>query len=387
MTWILWISICLLIFIYIGYGLIIWVCNKIKGNDVLPALQDDVLPEVAVVIAAYNEADIIHDKLMNTFSLDYPADKLTVYLVCDGSNDNTMQIAKSFEHIHILWQPIRKGKSAAINRVMQYIEEPVTIFTDANVMLNNAALRTLVSHYADPRTGGVSGEKRVCEAGITSAAATEGLYWKYESFVKLQEANLHSLAGAAGELFSIRTHLFKPLPEETILDDFMISMNVIRQGYRIGYEPQAFAMETPSIDIIEESKRKIRIAAGGVQSILWLWDLCNPFRYGLFAFQYMFHRMARWVLTPVLLVSALISNALLLTGPLIYRVIFVLQLLFHLASLLGWLLERKKLRFKPFFIPFYFNFMHVCVIAGWIRYLKGNQSGAWEKALRVNIGS
>jgi cellulose synthase/poly-beta-1,6-N-acetylglucosamine synthase-like glycosyltransferase len=387
MTWILWISLSLLIFIYLGYGLIIWLYNTIKGTTNRLSLYEDELPQVAIVIAAYNEATVIHDKLINTFSLDYPADKLTVYLVCDGSNDNTMHIAKSFRNIQILWQPIRKGKSAAINRAMQYISEPVTVFTDANVMLNKQALRELVSHYADPLTGGVSGEKRVCSTGMTSAAATEGLYWKYESFVKLQEARLNTLAGAAGELFSIRTNLFKPLPSETVLDDFIISMNVIRQGYRIGYEPRAFAMETPSMDIIEESKRKIRIAAGGIQSVVWLWDLCNPFRYGLFAFQYIFHRLARWVLTPLLVLTTFISSALLLSGLFIYKIIFLLQILFHITSLLGWLFERKNLRFRPFFIPFYFNFMHVCVVAGWFRYLKGNQSGAWEKSVRVNIGS
>lgn len=379
---IFWISILFIAFVYVGYGVVIWMANKILGSKTTLQYPTEELPEIAVLIAAYNEEAIIKEKINNTLSLNYPKEKLKIYVISDGSNDATNEIVKSFADVELLFEQSRKGKTAAINRAMPYVNEPVTIFTDANVMLNADALIEMVKHYADKKIGGVSGEKRVAVTGA-SAAATEGLYWKYESFLKNEDAKLNSLVGAAGELFSIRTSLFEALPEDTLLDDFMISMNIIRKGFKIAYEPNAYASENPSLNIKEEYKRKVRISAGGLQSVLRLADFINPANYGLLSFQYFFHRFSRWMITPVLIPLAFIANVFIAGQSDFYAAILIAQILFHTAALLGYYFESKNIRIKLLFIPYYFNFMHYCIVAGWIKYLSGNQQAAWQKASRL----
>ena len=395
---ILWVSISGLAFIYAGYGFVVVGLNKFKqffsskpaaGNFQLTShgltlAQQEALPEVAVLIAAFNEEEIIKEKIENTLSLYYPGQKLKLYVVSDGSTDKTNEIVSNFKDVTLLYQPARKGKSAAINRAMQFITEPVTIFTDANVMINTDAIVAIARHYADKKVGAVSGEKVVMHDERASAASTEGIYWKYESFLKKQDAKLYSVAGAAGEMFSVRTALFETIPEDTLLDDFQISMNIIRKGYRVIYEPTALASENPSLNIAEEYKRKVRIAAGGIQIIERNTDICNPFQYGIFSFQFLIHRVTRWTIAPVFIVTAFLSNILLINYSNFYTTLFVLQLTFHLAALAGWQLGNRRIKIKALHVPFYFEFMHYCVVMGWIRYFKGNQKATWQKATRLS---
>ena len=202
--------------------------------------------------------------------------------------------------------------------------------------------------------------------------------------MKKEDARLYSLVGAAGELFSIRTKLFKPVQEDTLLDDFMISMDIVRQGYKIDYEPEAFASETPSFNIQEEQVRKVRIAAGGIQSVIRNVDLCNPFVYGIVSLQFLIHRVSRWTITPVLIVTAFISNFLLLDEGMLYSVLFLLQLLFHSAAFTGYYLNKKQIKVRALHLPFYFDFMHYCVVLGWFRYYNGKQKATWQKATRLS---
>jgi biofilm PGA synthesis N-glycosyltransferase PgaC len=160
-------------------------------------------------------------------------------------------------------------------------------------------------------------------------------------------------------------------------------MNIIQQGYKIAYEPNAFASESPSLNIHEEYKRKVRIGAGGLQSVSRSLQFLNPFSYGLLTFQYFFHRFSRWIITPVLLPLVFIANGLLIGKSDLYFFLFIAQSLFHLAALAGWFLETKNTRFKLLYIPFYFNFMHYCIIAGWIKLISGKQKVTWQKATRL----
>jgi cellulose synthase/poly-beta-1,6-N-acetylglucosamine synthase-like glycosyltransferase len=217
-----------------------------------------------------------------------------------------------------------------------------------------------------------------------AAASTEGMYWKYESFLKKEDARLSSLIGAAGELFSIRTSLFEPIPNDTILDDFIISMNILRKGYRIAYAPKALAMEKPSKNIEEEYKRKVRISAGGIQATIRTTEFFNVKKYGVVALQYMIHRISRWTISPILLVLALTASFFTLKSGIAYQIIFALQILFYTAALLGWAYKENKKESRLLNIPFYFLFMHYCVVMGWVRYFKGNQNAAWQKAARLH---
>jgi len=382
---IFWFSFWGLLFVYIGYGIVVFTLNKILGNKTTSlVVKEENLPSVAILIAAYNEEEIIEQKIENTLTLEYPKDKLKIYLVADGSNDKTCTIAEKFEKVTVLYRKERKGKSAAINRAIHFINEPITFFTDANVMLSTDAIRLMVNHYADPKVGGVSGEKVVMNDNRAGAATTEGAYWKYESFLKKEDAKLCSLVGAAGELFSIRTRLYNPVDGDTLLDDFMISMDIVRQGYKIDYEPKALASEKPSFNIQEEQVRKVRIAAGGIQSIIRNADLWNPFAYGTVSLQFIIHRVSRWTITPVLIATAFLSNIFLVNENLLYGWLFASQIIFHTAALTGFYLSTKQIKVRALHIPFYFDFMHYCVVLGWLRYFNGKQKATWQKATRLS---
>ena len=269
-------------------------------------------------------------------------------------------------------------------RMARWVDRIVT-FSDANTMLNPEAVTEIVRCFEDPQVGCVAGEKRVADAGGAGAAATEGVYWKYESKLKELDYRLYSAVGAAGELFAVRRGLWQTLPEDTLLDDFVCSMLIAAQGYKIAYCKEAYALETPSADMGEEGKRKKRIAAGGLQSVWRLRKLLNPFRYGVLWFQYVSHRVLRWTLTPVVLVALLPLNvALLWSGhPTLYAVTLGLQCAFYLAALAGRTLERSGRRSRLLFIPYYFLFMNLNVFRGTAYLATHRGRGAWEKAKRA----
>jgi cellulose synthase/poly-beta-1,6-N-acetylglucosamine synthase-like glycosyltransferase len=240
-------------------------------------------------------------------------------------------------------------------------------------------------HYADQKVGAVAGEKRVhSEERADAGTAGEGFYWKYESKLKKWDSELYSVVGAAGELFSVRTELYQAVPEDTILDDFMISMLIALKGFRIIYEPRAYAVENASANITEELKRKIRIAAGGIQSILRLTPLLNVFNYGILSFQYISHRVLRWTITPFLLLLVLILNILisLQSDLILYNLLLAAQSIFYLLAFIGMVFEKSELRFKLFFIPYYFCVMNFAILAGIKRFMGSQQSAVWEKAKR-----
>lgn len=381
-----WFCLLLIFYTYLGYGallgLAVAVKRVFKGSRNTPPLPDERLPSVSFIVAAYNEQDCIAAKAHNTLSLDYPANRLQIIFVTDGSTDATPDLLQAFaDRITCLHNPQRAGKIAAVHRAMQLAAGDICVFSDANTMLNPQALRQMVKHYQHADTGGVAGEKRV--AAADNATAGEGIYWRYESFLKRLDAELYSVVGAAGELFSIRRALYEPVPPDTILDDFMISLSVAARGYRVAYEPRACATETASADIGEEMKRKIRISAGGIQSIVRLSKLLNVFAYGWLSFQYVSHRVLRWTLAPLALLGVLPLNWLLWNEGTLYRLLLAGQLAFYAVALAGWFFALRRVKIKAFFVPFYFLMMNYCVFAGWLRYLKGNQSVLWEKAKRA----
>jgi poly-beta-1,6-N-acetyl-D-glucosamine synthase len=385
---ILLLSLFLVFYTFFGYGILLYVLVKLravlKGRRPLPDNRGH-WPTVTLVVAAYNEESFIEEKIQNSLSLHYPADKLQFVFVSEGSTDRTPELIARYPQIRLLHQPERRGKIAAIDRAMHEINTEIVVFTDANTFLNKEALTNICRHYADPKVGAVSGEKRVHIDDVADATAGEGFYWKYESKLKTWDSELYSVVGAAGELFSVRTALFEPVPSDTILDDFMISLRIAEKGYRIVYEPTAYAVETGSESIPEELKRKIRIAAGGIQSIARLPALLNPFRNFVLTFQYVSHRVLRWTITPFLMITALVVNGVVLFLPdttLFYQLLFAAQALFYGMALMGWLTEKRQIMIKVLFIPYYFCMMNYAVLAGIRRYFLRRQTTLWEKAKR-----
>ena len=376
-TTLFWLCLAIVVYTYVGYGLILYLLVFIKRLAIkakpLADITDDCLPEVTLMVCAYNEEDIISEKMSNTHSLDYPADRLHLVWVTDGSTDNTNSILSTYPDVKIVFSPERRGKSAALKHGIKEVSTEIVMMTDANTMLNPEAIREIVRLMQDPKVGCVSGEKKVMSKSDSDEAAQgEGLYWKYESTLKRLDSELYSAMGAAGELCVIRRQLMTDIPDDTLLDDFVISMEIVRMGYKIAYTSKAFAMEYGSADLHEESKRKRRIAAGGLQSSWRLRSLMNPLRHPVVAFQFVSHRVLRWTITPVCLFALIPLNTLLvLSGEgIIYTIIWVLQILFYLSAIAGMRISK------------YFVFMNLNVFRG-MAYLLNNTTGTWEKAKRA----
>jgi poly-beta-1,6-N-acetyl-D-glucosamine synthase len=382
-----WLNVLIVVYTYLGYGLILLILNLLFFKKNQSTKTEN--PEVSILIAAYNEEDWIVEKINNTLSMDYPAELLKVIVITDGSSDGTFQKAKSCSvptgrSVEVYHQNERKGKLAAIDRIMPLVRTPITVFTDANTQLNLQAIQHLVRHYDNPNIGAVAGEKRISSANKDEASsAGEGMYWKYESLLKRWDAQLYSAVGAAGELFSIRTDLYENIPADTLIEDFFLTMTVLRKGYRIAYAADAYALEGASASVGEELKRKIRIAAGGLQASWRLRDLLNPFRYGIFSWQFFSHKILRWTLAPLALPIVFILNLLLaFSNGQVYQGLLILQIMFYLLALIGWIFENKQLKIKAFFIPYYFCVMNYSVFLGFARLLKGQQTVLWEKSER-----
>ncbi len=385
-----WVCLALVLYTYLGYGVVLYVLvvlkSIFKGKDLklsLPA--DNRLPEVTLMICAYNEEDIVNIKMENTRQLNYPEEKLKVMWVTDGSSDGTNDRLSHYQDVTVVFKPEREGKTAALNHGIRSVKTPIVVMTDANTMLNADCIREIVRCLTDPKVGCVAGEKRVMSRQKGEAVAEgEGLYWKYESTLKRWDSELYSAMGAAGELCAIRTPLYQDMPKDTLLDDFILSMLLVDRGYRIAYTPAAYAMEYGSANMAEESKRKRRIAAGGLQSTWRLRGMLNPFRQPVVAFQLISHRILRWTVTPLALVALVPLNVALvvLHAGTAYTVLLVLQLLFWLAATAGWLMARSGKKNKLLYIPYYFVFMNINVFKG-MAYLHSHKSnGAWEKAKR-----
>jgi poly-beta-1,6-N-acetyl-D-glucosamine synthase len=377
-----WISLSLLFYTYLGYGLLLFVVTLFYKRKRSPPSPE--LPALTLVIPAYNEEAFIEKKIQNTLSLRYPEGKLFLLFVTDGSTDRTNALIRLYKEAALLTGDVRQGKSAAINRAMQQVKTPVVVFTDANTLLQEDCLLQLVQHYSDSSVGGVAGEKRIMDKDTSAVGLGERLYWQYESLLKKAGAKFYSVVGAAGELFSIRTALFRPVNENVILDDFVISASVCLQGYRFVYEEKAYAIETASASIAEEQKRKTRISAGCFQALLLLKGLLNPFRNARLAFQYISHRVLRWTLCPLCLPLLLLSNlALVFSGAGTFYAFFLAgQVLFYSLAFWGGMLAGKKSPKRLVLIPYYFIFMNGSLCIGFYRFLTKKQTVFWKKARR-----
>lgn len=382
---IFWTSLFILFYSFVGYGILLYLLVKAKNVFAKAPLPDASFePDVTLVVPCYNEGGVLDEKVQNCFALDYPKEKLKLLFITDGSTDNSVDVLRKYEEVSVLHSSRRGGKTAAENRAIQHVETPVVIFSDANTLLNKEAVKNIVRHFKGQNVGCVSGEKRIltCEKDVASAAG-EGLYWKYESFLKKLDSQLYSAVGAAGELVAFRTALFEAMPEDTILDDFIQSMYIAAKGYKIVYEPDAYAVETAAASIKEELKRKVRICAGGWQSMSRLNKRLSPFRSPVLYFQYFSHRVLRWTVNPFLMMLALVSNLALAADSEFFFYVLLLQTLFYLFSFAGYMLEQRKLKIKIFFLPYYFCMMNYSVVAGLLRFLKGSQSAVWEKNTRM----
>jgi cellulose synthase/poly-beta-1,6-N-acetylglucosamine synthase-like glycosyltransferase len=382
-----WISCFFVFYNYAGYAIIAHIFNTLKKKKAAPQ-NEEYYPTVSFIVAAYNEEDCIEQKIMNSLDQDYPANRIEFIFITDGSTDDTNVIIQNYPSVQLLHTYERNGKSAALNRAVQYARHDILLFSDANTVLNKQATRNVARHYQNPDVGGVAGEKKVMSLKNSGedVGKSEGLYWKYESVLKKIDSDFLTVVGAAGELFSVRKELYETVPQEVILDDFIISMKVAQKGYRIIYEPEAYAMELPSFSIKDEKKRKVRIAAGGFQAISLLAESLSFWKHFKLSYLYISHRVLRWAVSPFCLILALVSNGLLsfYTESTVYKILFLLQVGFYLGAFLANASESLSKRIKILKLSYYFIFMNISVIHGFFRFLRRKQPSTWEKVKRSN---
>lgn len=372
----------ILVYTYLGYGVLLWMITRLKPGRKPP--ENRGAYPLTLVVPAYNEADILEDKVKNCLSLDYPPGLVNFIFITDGSEDHPETVLLAYPEIQHLHQNERRGKAAAMNRAMKFVKTPFVVFSDANTFLNNDALIQLMKHFHDPSVGGVSGEKRIIKSIGEGAEQNEGIYWKYESVLKKLDAKLYSVTGAAGELFAMRTALYEDIEEDTVIEDFVLSLRICEKRYRIEYEPNATAMETASFSLQDEYKRKVRIAAGGFQAMGRLKKIWNPFFHPVLFFQFISHRILRWAVCPFLLPVIFILNLILIliNGSTFITILFFLQVLFYILAGIGLMLSGTSKQVKIFSIPFYFLFMNYCILKGFFSFILGKHSPLWEKSKR-----
>jgi cellulose synthase/poly-beta-1,6-N-acetylglucosamine synthase-like glycosyltransferase len=336
------------------------------------------LPRVAMIVAAYNEERVLADKLANTWKIDYPADRFTLVVGSDGSADGTAEILDGCADDRLRAFPFteRRGKISVLNDLVQRTNADILVFSDANTMFAPDAIRKMVRHFEDPQVGCVSGELGLEQDGGVSG---EGLYWKYECWIKRNESRLGFLIGCNGGIFALPRGLYEPLPASVIVEDFVLTMRIVERGYQIRFEPEARATEPACPSSRAEMIRKIRIGAGNFQALGLTRRLLHP-RFGLRAFAYWGHKVLRWCV-PLFFVVALAANIVLVQQEL-YRLLLGLQVAGGLIAGLSYN-ARPGIKLPRWTRPIsYFYLMNYALFCGFLRFLFGTQRVTWERAAR-----
>jgi cellulose synthase/poly-beta-1,6-N-acetylglucosamine synthase-like glycosyltransferase len=334
---------------------------------------------VSLVVAAHDEASCIEEKLRNSLALDYPPDSLEVLIGSDGSTDGTDALVRacSDPRVHLSAAP-RAGKTSVLNRCIPAARGEIVVLSDANTRIEPGALKALVRHFENPEVGAVCGRLQLYNP--TRAEYEESAYWRYESWLKALEGTQGAVVGANGGLYALRRELFTPLPPSTIVDDFVIALRLLDQGYRVLYEPQALASEETTEDYGREFGRRARIAAGAFQSLGLVPGLLSPLR-GFPAFAFWSHKVLRWC-APALMLVALVANVALLDRP-FYRVTMAAQVGFYALALLGSVSVGPSPLRRIAGVAYYFVTMNLAIVVGFWRFLRNSQAAAWERTARA----
>ncbi len=370
-----WSSLAVVLYSYAGYPLILSLLARFRRRD-RHVIDADHRPTVCLLISAFNEEKVLRKKIENSLSLDYPREKFTVLVASDGSNDRTVAIAADYEDlgVKIFHRPVRSGKSAVLNEVFKTIREDIVVFTDANSMFAEDALKRLVAHFTKPDIGCVVGKLRYVDRQTTSVARGEGIYWRYEGVLSVLESSLKSVLVANGSIFAIRRNLFVELYPE-VANDFQIPMEIAAQGYGVVYEPEAMAFEQSTMLWQEEFQRKVRIIVRGLTGYCRLRSKITGFR----RLQFVSHKLLRWAVGPML-IFALISNIPLMRNSVFYTLTLTGQVAVYIAALIGWRMRKTRKPHPMFYLPFYFTMVNLAAVLAIVKFITGERQRVWEKA-------
>lgn len=331
-------------------------------------------PAVSMVIPAYNEAERLPGKIANIQQLEYPAEKLEVVFISDGSTDGTNEMLnniRSFGAKNIFF-PARRGKSSALNEGVSRAEHELLVMSDAATLFAPDALKNLVRHFRSPSVGVVCGA--LLFKGSEESEQTEGVYWKYESMLRLMEARLGATMTASGAIYALRRDCFLPISADTVIEDFVIPMNARNQGYRVIYDPEVIATEFAASSVAGEFTRRVRLAVGSFRALR---QLAHVRLRGFSLIAFFSHKVLRWIV-PFLLIGMIVSNAFLL-GHFFYRIIFAIQVLFYLWAGAGYAF-RERLKGVRFALLGYFMLsMNLAFLVGFFRFLAGRKEVTWQR--------
>lgn len=394
----LWTSLGLVAYCYVVYPSLLaawhWLARRGPSLPIAPPAPADAgsFPRVSLIIAAYKEESVILERIQNALMMDYPADRIEILIGCDGNEDHTGDLVRTVQdsRVRLMQFPVRRGKPSVLNDCLEQTSGEIIAFSDANTFWDRDALHKLVRHFADPTVGGVCGQLLLTDPH--TGANVDGLYWRYENFMKKCEGRLGMLLGANGAIYAIRREHWEPIPANSIIDDFLIGMRIHLRRQRLLFDEDAVAHEESAPSIDAEFHRRARIGAGGFQSLCWLLPLLNPLR-GRIAFAFWSHKVLRWF-CPFFLLMAFVANAALVAGldrwtsmePVLdsslYHWLFIGQCVFYTVAIAGRTLPGSGPTIRFARLASMFLNMNLALAAGFWRWIGQRQSGAWKRTVR-----
>ena len=377
-----WTIVLIIIHSYLIYpGVIFLLSHLFKGNK----NPSDSANTVSIIISAYNEEKVIRNRIINISRLNYDFNKLEVLIGSDCSTDQTNNILnemkKEFPWLLIFLFDSRRGKVSVINDLIAKAKNEIIVFTDANTVFNENAIKRLVRQFGDQKIGGVCGRLILLEPKTNiDEGVEEKRYWEYETIIKKYEGKCGVLIGANGGIFAIRRKLYRKLPiNKPITDDIFITLMILKQNYKFSYEYDAFAIEDVGHEIIHEFNRKKRFSATNFETMFYFKDLIFS-RNFLVSYAFWSHKILRWM-TPIFLMIIFFLNILLLSG-IIFQIILYIQILFYSLSFIGFLKRKAKFKSKVFTIPFYFSMTNFAMLIGMINFILKRQTAYWQSTPR-----
>lgn len=369
-----WTCLAVCVYIYFGYPALLWMLSRLRPR---PVCEGNVTPPVTFLIAAYNEEQVIAEKIENSLSLDYPPERIEVLVVSNGSVDRTDEIVRSFNdpRVRLLSLP-RPGKMQALNEGVKLANGEILLFTDADFLLDHHALRRMASKFADPEVGGVCGSRNtnVRREGDV-AGEGEGLYARWDKWQKTLESRIGNVFAADGLLYAIRKELYTPIADLHASDDIYVSTRIPLQGYRLVFDPEATAFERAGVQVEQEFRRRIRITNHSVRALLTLRS--HLFTRGFYSLELLSHKLVRHLI-PFFLIPLFAASALLAPHRAFYALALGAQCILYALAVAGWLLrKRPKGRAKLLFVPFYFCFLNAAAFLGVLSILSGRGITAW----------
>ncbi len=371
-----WLLACLIAYVYLGYPALLLVLSRLRPAP--PIRKADNTPSVSLVIPAYNEEKVIAQKIENALALDYPRNRLEIIVASDGSTDATNDIVARClsEHVRLIAYPERTGKTAMLNRVVPCAHGEIIVFTDANSIYHAPALRKLVRNFRDPTVGCVCGRVSFSNPHESSISGGENAYYRYETFLKERESEIHSVLSAYGGIYAIRRRLFQAV-DPACSDDFAVPLSIVLQGYRSVQDSEAVAFERTSTTTEDELSQKRRIIARDLKAYLHMRGLFAPFR-GWISIQLFSHKFLRWIV-PLLLIGVFAANCL-LSQQVHYLCLLLAQSAFYLLAFLGWLAYRSGNHNRLLHLPFYFCVVNLAALRAIWWVLARHQTQVWQPA-------